>query len=92
MWIIIITVLALIGSILIIRSAMKDAKDYQETISKIKEEEMYIENDIDEFSPENMISDETIKRVVLRNKLQKIENEKETKEFGDFDHTRIDGR
>lgn len=56
-----------------------------------QEEEMFMENDyIDEHSPENL-SDQTLKNAILRNKLEKIE-EKKMDRFGDFDHTRIDGK
>ena len=89
-WIIGITVLALISAILIIRMAMKDAEEnMNDTIAK-----MY---DMDEHSPESIISDELIKKTNLRNKLNKIETkrdqtETEIKTFGDFDHSRIDGK
>ena len=82
-WIIGITVLALIGVILIIRSAKKDADEnmndsggYSEyNINKIYGE-IYMQNDMEEHSPESIISDKLIKRVSLRDKLNKIEEEK----------------
>jgi len=90
MWIIIaITVLALIGAILIIRSAMKDAAEHMsDDITRMYDE--------DEFSPESVISDKLIKTVSLRNKLNKIEEERKQNEieiisFGDFDN-REDGK
>ena len=90
MWIIIgITVLALISAILIIRSAMKDADlSITDDITRMYDE--------DEYSPESVIPDKLIKKLALRNKLNKIEKErrKETEmiSFGDFDHSRIDGK
>lgn len=36
---------------------------------------MFQENDIDEFDPDSIISDETLKSAILRTKLNKIEQE-----------------
>jgi hypothetical protein len=49
----------------------------QGTVITYPDEEMFMENDLDEFSAENMISDETIKIVRLRNKLEQIEKERD---------------
>jgi len=97
MWIIIgITVFTLICAILIIRSAIHDAAENMcDDITRMYDE-VYMENDMDKLSPDNIISDELIRKIPLRNKLNKIEKERQTeteiKTFGDFDHSRIDGK
>ena len=94
-WIIILTFVALIFVICLYRKAVKDGKEPPDG-THIKypdpDEEIFSEFNEDEHSPENVISDELIKRVSLRHKLNKIANEEEIEKFGDFDHTRIDGR
>ena len=94
-WIIILTFVALIFVICLYRKAVKDGKEPPDG-TRIKypdpDREIFSEFNEDEHSPENVISDELIKRVSLRHKLNKIANEEEIEKFGDFDHTRIDGR
>ena len=95
-WIIILTFASFIMFIYLLIQAIRDGKEPPNGTHIIypdEDEEIFSEfNEIDEHSPENVISDELIKRVSLRHKLNKIANEREMKEFGDFDHTRIDGR
>jgi hypothetical protein len=89
-WIIIFSIVAFICFVWMLVNAIKDAQIEPSAGTVIR----YPEED-NEFSPKNSISDETIKRVVLRNKLNKIEEEKE-KEEGllilpeDWLQTRID--
>jgi len=98
-WIIGITVLALISAILIIRMAMKDAEEnMNDTIAKLYDEEIFSDlEEYNEHSSSNIQMNKALKNITLRNKLDKIETEREQTEtemisFGDFDHSRIDGK
>jgi len=77
------TILCLIGFIYLYRKAMKDAKEPPTGTHIIypEDEEIFSEFVEDEFSPDNMISNDTIKRAALRNKLREIEEEKKTKVY-----------
>jgi hypothetical protein len=72
--------------IILIRKGRKDTAKEPSAGTIIR----YPEED-NEFSPKNSISDETIKRVVLRNKLNKIEEEREIKDIN-LDYSREDGK
>jgi hypothetical protein len=73
----IIIILTLVCFIIVILLFIKGAKDNRKedpADDTIPDEEMFMEND--EFSLDNTISHDTIKRVSLQNKLRKIEEEK----------------
>lgn len=94
---IVITVLAFFGVVLIILQGLHDASEFEETVEKslnnVEDEEIFSEfNTENEFGPEQLDIDKTLNVVSLRNKLQKIEKERETKiDSFDFDN-REDGR
>ena len=76
--IIITSISFLIFAILLIKAILDGRKEpSQGTVIIYPDEEMFMENDLEEFSAENSISDETIKIVRLRNKLEQIEKERE---------------
>jgi hypothetical protein len=78
--ILIITIISFLGFIFLLIKARKDAQKEPEngTTLVYPDEEMFMEND--EFAPENMISDQTIKDVYLKYKFKKLEGE--TKDVG----------
>lgn len=73
-----VCILALIGIFLIIDKAMKDANviEYHYDLDEI------IDQDYDEYSPENIDMDETLKIINLRRKLKKIEEERNENKIG----------
>jgi hypothetical protein len=92
-WILYITIISFIGFVFSLVKARKDAQKEPENGTTIvyPDEEMFQENDIDEFSPDSMISDQTIKDVSLKYKLKKIEEEETKIDSFDFDN-REDGK
>ena len=81
-WIIILTVIAGICFVYLLIQAIIDgieAEPISGTIMYPDEEEIFSKFEDDEHSPENVISDDLIKTVSLRNRLNKIEEERETR-------------
>lgn len=94
-WIIILTGISFIMVIFIILKGLQDAEDFEEALEKsltdTKEDEMFMENNYDEFSPEQLETDLILKRLHLRRKLNEIEEERKQDDV-DFDYDRLDGR
>jgi hypothetical protein len=91
-WIIILTIVSFVIVFLLFLKGTKIIQEPEEgTVINYPEEEMFQENDTDEFSPDNIISDQTIKIVNLRYKLKKIEKEKQQNDV-DLDYSREDGK
>jgi hypothetical protein len=103
-WIIVFTILCGVGVIWLLRKAIKDGKEEPSDGTIISYPDldlmdathggvMFISfpSDEDEHSPENTISDDTLKRAILRNKLQKIDEERHQDDV-DLDYQREDGK
>lgn len=69
-WILILTALAFIGAAWLLLKAIVDGGEDPPDGTII------LYPDEDEHSPENTISDDTLKRAILQNKLQKIDEER----------------
>ena len=84
-WILVLTAVCFIGVVCLLRKAIIDGKKDPPNGTVISYP------DEDEHSPENIISDDTLRRAILRNKLQKIDEERYQDDV-DLDYQREDGR
>lgn len=79
MILIILCVISLIIVILLYRKGRKDAyvdPPDETTVKHLYDDEVFMENDIDEHSPENLEFNRVLRRVILQKKLQQIEEER----------------
>ena len=82
-------ILSFIGIVYIF---IKGCKNAEEASLKEKEDTCFQENDlVDEFSPEHIQVENTYNRLFLKNKLEKIEKERQQKDV-DLDYSREEGR